>query len=922
MLRLARIALSRPLPVLALLAVATAAAGLGLFRLELRTDGAAIYPRGDPAVERTLVDRQVFQEADQIVLLATSRRGGPRLDSPAGCRFLVWLQHALARFPGVELAGVRSAVTLIDPPRTLAPLRIQTFFEEWSGGQAPLADVLARMRRLPITGGLFLSADGTAAAFYVPVGERTSRTVLLADLRRFLAARAGAPFLMRLTGPVAAEVELGEEVVRDLARLVPVMVAAVALLLALWLRTAGGVLIPLAQVMATLVWTLGLMGWAGVPVTLVTTVLPVLLMAMAMTDEIYLLERLQDHLAAAPAADGAAVASGIAASGAVVAGSAAPAAVGGSAAPEAAVAGSAAPAAARSGSVGSAARERDGQRRRVRLAAECAFADLVAPLVLISLSTAAGFFSFLGASMAPLRHLGLFTGIGLLLAMLFTFTLAPALMAALPSSWLERRRPPGRRLRRSPAGAVSTPATSPASGGATSPAPAPAAAVPGMAAAGNSPGVVAASNVPGLAAAGDSPGLAAAGDSPGLAAARNGRGLPPFERLTARRPRAVALAAIGLLAAAAPGLARLRVEDAWIDNFDPRSPLVTAARRFDAEFWGSYRFDVVCAGGAGYSWTPQAAALLEELGRWAARAPQAGGMVSVLPAFEAGARALDLPLPLSALPQRDMRRVGMLVEVLRLRLYLRDLLTLDGDRLRARLLVPNADYGKARELAAAFAAELPRLAAGRPIEVHASGEVPVALAVVGAIVGNQLRSIGWTAVLIGAMLLAALRRPRWAAAVMAPVAAATLLLFGGLGWAGVPLGVATSMFAALNLGAGVDFAVQYVYAYRRERRPRMGHPEAVAATLRTTGRGLRCNALVLALGIAVLALSSIKPNRSLGLLLALAILVSYAATLAMLPELLRNLAAAPVPPPALSTEGGVEAPGLVLPSAAAPEDPP
>src|SRR6202166_4409797 len=83
------------------------------------------------------------------------------------------------------------------------------------------------------------------------------------------------------------------------------MVAAVALLLALTLRTVGGVLIPLAQVVATLVWTLGLMGWAGVPITLVTTVLPVLLMAMAMTDEIYLLERLQDHLAGLTAAGAA-----------------------------------------------------------------------------------------------------------------------------------------------------------------------------------------------------------------------------------------------------------------------------------------------------------------------------------------------------------------------------------------------------------------------------------------------------------------------------------------------------------------------------------------------------------------------------------------------------------------------------------------
>ncbi|HLX06355.1 MAG TPA: MMPL family transporter [Thermoanaerobaculia bacterium] len=814
MLQLARAALARPLVVLAVLAIATAAAARGLFRLELRTDGEAIYPQGDPAVERTRADRRDFLEADQIVLLVTARRGGPRLDSPAGCRFLLRLQHTLARFPGVELAGVRSAVTLIDPPAALAPLRIRTFFEEWSGGEAPLGDVLARMRRLPVTGGLFLATDGAAAAFYLPVGYRTTRTALLADLRRFLATRAGEPFEMRLTGPVAAEADLGDEVVRDLARLVPVMVAAIALLLALCLRTAGGVLIPLAQVLATLVWTLGLMGWAGVPVTLVTTVLPVLLMAMAMTDEIYLLERLQDHLAGlggmpqgagqlgtAPSFDAAG------APAATTAGSPAAAWAGRNAAPH----------------LGPRCAGPEQDRERVRLAAGRAFADLTAPLVLISLATAAGFFSFLGAAMAPLRHLGLFTGIGLLLAMLFTFTLAPALMAALPPSWLERR-----------------------------PRPAP-----------GEPG-------------------------PGRAGSDAAAALPRFERLTARRPRAVAAAALVLLAAAVPGLLRLRVEDSWLDNFDPRSPLVTAAKRFDAEFWGIYRFDVVCAGPGGWAWTPAAAALLEDLRRWADRAPHVGGMVSVLPALEAGAVARGHPLPLSALPAPELGRVGLLVEILRLRLYLRDLLTFDGARLRAHLLVRGADYGKARQLAAAFAAERPLLERGRQVEVHASGEVPVALAVVRAIVGNQLRSIGWTAALIAAMLLAALRSLRWTAVVMAPVLGATLLLFGGLGYAGVPLGIATSMFAALNLGAGVDFAVQYAYAWRRERRAGRDHGEAVAATLRTTGRGLRRNALVLALGIAVLTLSAIKPNRSLGLLLVLAILVSYATSLALLPALLRR----------------------------------
>src|SRR5258708_31104083 len=63
-LRLARAALARPLLVLALLAVATAAVAGGLFRLELRTDGAAIYPRDDPAVEPTPPRPQALAAGD------------------------------------------------------------------------------------------------------------------------------------------------------------------------------------------------------------------------------------------------------------------------------------------------------------------------------------------------------------------------------------------------------------------------------------------------------------------------------------------------------------------------------------------------------------------------------------------------------------------------------------------------------------------------------------------------------------------------------------------------------------------------------------------------------------------------------------------------------------------------------------------
>jgi predicted RND superfamily exporter protein len=760
MLTLARLALARPRAVLALLLAVILTAACGLFRLRLLTDGAAVYPRGDPTVEQTLRDRDAFGEVEQVILLATSRPGGPLVASPAGFRFLAATQAALERVEAVDGDGVRSLANLVEPPRH--SLRLHTFFASYRGGAGEFADLLARIRRLPLASGLFLSADGRAAAFYVPVADDAERAVAVANLRRFVAASAAAPFLLRLTGPAAAETELGEEVLRDLERLVPVMVAVVALLLWLTLGTAGGVLVPLAQVLATLAVTMGLMGWAGVPVTLVTAVMPVLLMAMAMTDEVYLLERLQDHLA--PGVSGG-------------------------------------------GGVGDGGNAGE----RMRRAATATFEDLRSPLVLISLTTSAGFFSFLGVSMAPLRHLGLFTGFGLLVGMLFTFTLAPALMRVLPVRWLERRRVEG---------------------------------------------------------------------------PRGWRTLKGYERLLTRRGRAAAVLTFLLLALAIPGLFRLRVQDSWIDNFDPRSPLVAAERRFNASFWGSYRADVVFSGSRRTFWTASGVALLERFHRFASRAPHVGGALSVLPAFEAAAEVRGDARPVSALPPGEIRLIGAMVEILRQRMDISQLLTFHGDQARVRLFVRDADYAKARALCDAVAGELRRLPAGGAVAAHLSGDLPAGLAVVEAIVGNQLRSIGWTAVLIAAMLGAALRSARLTAAVMVPVLAATLLLFGGLGYGGVPLGIATSMFAALSLGAGVDFAVQYYFAYRRESERGGGDGDTVAATLATTGRGLRWNAVVLSCGLLVLTCSAIRPNASLGLLLAASMLVSYATTLILLPVLL------------------------------------
>ena len=57
------------------------------------------------------------------------------------------------------------------------------------------------------------------------------------------------------------------------------MAIVIILVLFASFRTAAGVLLPLVTVLLSVVWTMGLMGFVGIPLTQITSALPVVLLA-------------------------------------------------------------------------------------------------------------------------------------------------------------------------------------------------------------------------------------------------------------------------------------------------------------------------------------------------------------------------------------------------------------------------------------------------------------------------------------------------------------------------------------------------------------------------------------------------------------------------------------------------------------------
>jgi predicted RND superfamily exporter protein len=129
-----------------------------------------------------------------------------------------------------------------------------------------------------------------------------------------------------------------------------------------------------------------------------------------------------------------------------------------------------------------------------------------------------------------------------------------------------------------------------------------------------------------------------------------------------------------------------------------------------------------------------------------------------------------------------------------------------------------------------------------------------------------------------------------------PVAVATLLNFGLMGWFHVRLGVTTALLSSMGIGIGVDYAIHFVFRYRRGRRGGLTREETMRDTLSTSGVAIFYNALVVLAGFLVLAASAFPPNRVLGLLVSLNMFVCFLGTVTLLAAALHRIQPAFVRP--------------------------
>jgi len=283
-------------------------------------------------------------------------------------------------------------------------LIVEDLLEQWPEDEAALATLKQRAMANPLYRDMMLSADGTITTIvvktdaYSSVGvdseadlmtgfdeEPTATDDAVTEERAFLsdaensevinkaeeilANYRGDEFQIYMAGAPPVVDVLKTSMQENMRRFVLLSIGAIGLLLFLLFRRISGVLLPLLVVILTLFSTLGMMAFTGVAFTLITQILPSFLLAVGVGAAVHVLSIFYNYL-------------------------------------------------------------QQNEDKEQAIAHALGHSGLA--ITMTSLTTAAGLLSFSGAEVAPIADLGIFAAVGIMVSLLCTIILLPALLAIFP----------------------------------------------------------------------------------------------------------------------------------------------------------------------------------------------------------------------------------------------------------------------------------------------------------------------------------------------------------------------------------------------------------------------------------------------------------------------------------------------------------
>lgn len=172
------------------------------------------------------------------------------------------------------------------------------------------------------------------------------------------------------------------------------------------------------------------------------------------------------------------------------------------------------------------------------------------------------------------------------------------------------------------------------------------------------------------------------------------------------------------------------------------------------------------------------------------------------------------------------------------------------------------------------------------VKVTVGGQVKIEGALNDLVIWSQLSSVFISLLMVFIIIMISYRSIIAGLIGIVPLSISILLNFAIMGFIGIKLNIATSLVASVSVGIGVDYTIHYLESYYRERKRLGKKGRFLEETFRSSGKAIIINACSVGAGFAVLLLSQFNILAQFGLLIAFTMFSSSLVALTVLPVLL------------------------------------
>jgi predicted RND superfamily exporter protein len=345
---------------------------LQLPRVELDNNNIRFVPASDPTrITSTYIDDAFGSSV--FILVGLERKYGTVFDGP----FLNRIRDYVAQIEQISLVGKVYSIINADyisgdgEALEVSPLVSRDF----SGGGDEIGELRRRLLSWDLYEDALISDDFTATQILVPLNlseenyggsEVVEEYLQVRDLAKSSFAGMADVYV---TGIPIIAATINEAVTEDVKLMIPLVILVVILIVFIPFRRLGATFLSLASVLVAVIWSVGAMPLAGIKLSVISTVLPVILIAMGSSYGLHVvIHYLEDRESGKRDMD--------------------------------------------------AGEHRDLILRLIRRTGK--------PIFLAALTTFASFISFCFTRVAPIREFGFFSSFGVMVSFLITMTLVPA----------------------------------------------------------------------------------------------------------------------------------------------------------------------------------------------------------------------------------------------------------------------------------------------------------------------------------------------------------------------------------------------------------------------------------------------------------------------------------------------------------------